>query len=215
MKSHNDNQLKNIFDEREISPSKKSWETLSSLLDEHLPERVEVKVSKKSSTKAFYLKYTLPIAAAIVLFFALGYNFMADDFKPVIKEKVNKEVTQVSDAHVTINEIEEAGTESENINVKNNAPSVKQQIFAETESVKVNTIQNHDSIKPETVNYVNNSIQINWDNSKIKKATIQPNDLLRSVERELLQDRAEKELEKSYSRFDQIRMAVTNRNLEE
>jgi hypothetical protein len=215
MKSHNDNQLKNIFDEREISPSKKSWETLSSLLDEHLPERVEVKVSKKSSTKAFNLKYTLPIAAVITLFFALGYNYITDDFKPVIKEKVNKEVTHVSDTPVTINEIDEAGTESENIKVRNNAPSVKQQIFAETESVKVNTIQNHDSIKPETVNYVNNSIQINWDNSKIKKATIQPNDLLRSVERELLQDRAEKELEKSQNKFEQIRMAILNRNIQE
>lgn len=216
MKSHNDNQLKNIFDEREISPSKKSWETLSSLLDEHLPEHVEVMVSKKSSTKALYFKYTLPIAASIVLFIAVGYNFLFSGFEERIDDGITRNVTHISPVTDNNHKIE---NERVKTNIKSNKasiPIVKQQLLAETECLPPKTMQNQDSVVKVSSNYASsNTIQINWDNSKVKNTVVQPNELLRSVERELLQDRAAQELDKSQNKFEQIRMAVSNRNFEE
>lgn len=215
MKPHNDSHIKNIFEEREITPSKKSWDTLSKLLDENIPDTIGEKHSKKSIFKTFYFKYTLPIAAAIVLFYVLDYRSFTNEFKSDTILDNGKTVTVIETPQKLNEKIKEEyiSPDLKASEIYNSV--IKPQNLAGTESLNTKPVYEQDSVIKESSIYVNNTIQINWDNSKIKKTVVLPNELLRSVERELLQDRVEQELEKSQNKFEQIRMAILNRNIEE
>ena len=68
---HNNTNIKQVFEDREISPSANSWNKLANLLDEQLPvPEQQISIVNKSKTN---YKYLLGIAAVLLCVF--GFSF--------------------------------------------------------------------------------------------------------------------------------------------
>lgn len=225
MKLHNKNYIKNIFEEREITPSKKSWDTLSSLLDEQLPLESDNKsafVFKKTKN------YKPILSAAAVLFFAFTFVFwtLKNDEKNTTnlvvnssKENKSNTQTQLENESKTNSFLKEIIKESpknklveeklkSNI-VNNYALEGKTPIINQEVDVLTN-----DSVSTGIIPKVQKQVHIVWEPTKSQEIEIDLQNLIRSVERELIQDRAAERLDQSKDKLEQIRFAILNRNIE-
>lgn len=224
MKQHNDSHIKKIFEEHEVLPSKMAWNKLSDLLDRQLPLESDNQlffVSKKAKN----YKSILDIAAVFLFAFGLVFWTLKTDEKNTTnlvvnspnENKFNTQIPLESETDFYLEDIIKK-TPSNNLVEKklkseivhNNTLEVKIPIINQEVDVLTN-----DSVLIRTIPKAQKQIHIAWEPVKNKEIEIDTRNLIRSVERELIQDRAAEQLDKSKDRFEQIKFAIFNRNYEE
>ena len=222
---HNNTNIKQVFEDREISPSANSWNKLANLLDEQLPvPEQQISIVNKSKTN---YKYLLGIAAVLLCVFGFSFWTLNDiDNSQFVNESeigiVNNEIStpkKVLENEYT-NDYQLTNTVKSNQRHKTKNTNLEKAKLAavvpDFDEAKPKTeLKKTDTILPTILVKSNDKIQIAWETKTSKDINVNPNNLLRNVERELINERIETELNKPRDRFEQIRMALSNRNYEE
>jgi len=223
MKQHNDSHIKKIFEEHEVLPSKMAWDTLSDLLDRQLPLESDNQlffVSKK--TKNY--KSILGIAAVFLFAFGLVFWTLKTDEKNTMNLVVNSSTesqfnTQIpleSETDFYFDGMVTESPKSKLIEKKLKSDGVKIIDAIKTSDIEKNIdLIKFDSVPSDELTKAQKQIHIAWEPVKNEEIEIDTRNLIRSVERELIQDRAAEQLDKSKDRFEQIKFAIFNRNYEE
>ena len=208
---HNNTNIKQVFEDREISPSANSWNKLANLLDEQLPVPEQ----------------QIRIAAVLLCVFGFSFWTLNDiDNSQFVNESeigiVNNEIStpkKVLENEYT-NDYQLTNTvKSNQIHKTKNTNLEKAKLAAvvpDFDEAKPKTeLKKTDTILPTVIVKSSDKIHIAWDNKESEQINVNPNNLLRNVERELINEHVETELNKPRDRFEQIRMALSNRNYEE
>ena len=223
MEHNSDKNLKNLIDKREISPSADSWSKLESILD-------------ASEQKAPKTKMWLFIAAAIfgAIMLSTMFFFQNDDAKQiqVVEQNAPKNLIEENDFQITpITEIQ--GVVVNNEEVKNSnvgskptvyeKPIVNRQqknqpqvLVAEQKTIILSSINNEVTtvVVPHKVvdDLLQKTVSQKQDNISIK---VSAKSLLAEVDKEIESTFREKMIRTASKNYQNIKVAVANRNYEE
>ncbi len=226
MKLPNDKNINQWFENQEIQPSPQAWDTLAQLLDEQLPvqpiQSLETKISNKNKSNQRPILLWFASAAVIALFCGIGFTILNQDQQPnqvvthvKIKEPANNLDNEIiKDKEFTIDSKNVYTKAEDNLHHINKGQMLIQQSFGSNAQDVMNTVNylnNQDSIIVNPILKNNNTIQIAWEPIKTSQIKINTNNLLQSVESELIQEHVEKKL----NTFQQIKVAIINRNIQE
>lgn len=230
MKLPNDTKIKTLFNNQEIQPSPQAWDTLAELLDKQIPEEpvtIQTPQPNKSKIRPFMLWFAS--AAVVVLVCGIGFTVLNQE------QNSNQVITHVDTLNQPIKNVIETKDEFVTKNVENLAPvskpnhvlAVSQPIQTKDTDLKYSSKISYQTLQSDiTENQVSSpvnqdntvaesSLKINWKTNKKQQYTVKQQQVLQTVERELTEEHTEKVLNNRYQKFEQIRMAVINRNFEE